>query len=124
MVKEIESTEVAQHNTRNSVWLTIHGKVYDVTDFMDEHPGGEEVLLEVAGRDSTSEFEDVGHSPNAVDMMDKYLVGSLKGAEQVDIKKLTEQKEAKLSAGGQAGIFPGVFVLLGVLALAAAIFYM
>jgi hypothetical protein len=35
--------QVAEHNTRDDIWFAIHGKVYDVTGFLDEHPGGEEV---------------------------------------------------------------------------------
>lgn len=42
-----------------------------------QHPGGEEVLLEQAGREATEAFEDVGHSTDARDMMKKYKVGEL-----------------------------------------------
>ena len=38
------------------------GKVYDVTPFMDDHPGGGEIMLGAAGKDGTDDFEDVGHS--------------------------------------------------------------
>lgn len=38
-----------QHTTKESCWLSIHGKVYDITKYLDEHPGGEDVMLEVAG---------------------------------------------------------------------------
>ena len=37
--------DVATHNTRDDIWFAVHGKVYDVTDFLDEHPGGEEVRM-------------------------------------------------------------------------------
>ena len=55
----------------------IKGKVYDVTKFLDEHPGGEEVLLDVAGGDATQEYDDVGHSDEADALMRDYLVGEL-----------------------------------------------
>ena len=42
-----------------------------------QHPGGEEVLMDSAGRDATSDFEDVGHSEDARKLMKKYLVGKL-----------------------------------------------
>jgi hypothetical protein len=32
-------------------------KVYDVSKFLDEHPGGDQIMLDVAGKDVTSEFE-------------------------------------------------------------------
>jgi cytochrome b involved in lipid metabolism len=36
--------EVAKNNTDDSLWFIIDSKVYDVTDFVDAHPGGEAVL--------------------------------------------------------------------------------
>lgn len=44
-----------------------------------QHPGGDEVLLEEAGRDSTEAFEDVGHSDEARAMLDKMLLGDFHG---------------------------------------------
>ena len=41
--------EVSKHKGKASCWFVIHGKVYDVTKFLEEHPGGDEVLLEAAG---------------------------------------------------------------------------
>merc|ERR1711934_1212990 len=69
--------EVKTHNTKGSAWLVVHNKVYDVTNFMQEHPGGEEVLLDVLGTDSTESFEDVGHSNDARDLLANYLLGEL-----------------------------------------------
>lgn len=42
-----------------------------------QHPGGEEVLLEQAGADATESFEDVGHSTDAREMLEQYLIGEL-----------------------------------------------
>jgi hypothetical protein len=41
--------EVSKHNDRKDCWLIIAGKVYDVSPFMEEHPGGDEVLLACTG---------------------------------------------------------------------------
>ena len=55
--------EIAKHNDASSLWIVLNDKVYDVTEFADEHPGGGDVLLDVAGRkDATESFNDVGHS--------------------------------------------------------------
>ncbi|NXJ85641.1 CYB5B protein, partial [Trogon melanurus] len=69
--------EVAKRNSSRETWLVIHGSVYDVTRFLEEHPGGEEVLLEQAGRDATESFEDVGHSTDAREMLKQYYIGEV-----------------------------------------------
>ncbi|XP_010912953.1 cytochrome b5 [Elaeis guineensis] len=69
--------EVSQHNTNKDCWLVIGGKVYDVTKFLEDHPGGDEVLLSSTGKDATDDFEDVGHSTTARAMMDEYCVGKI-----------------------------------------------
>ncbi|KAL6005680.1 Cytochrome b5 isoform E [Asimina triloba] len=51
--------------------------VYDVTPFMDDHPGGSEVLLAATGKDATSDYEDIGHSDSAKDMMHQYCIGAI-----------------------------------------------
>ncbi|MEJ1270160.1 hypothetical protein NN561_000981 [Cricetulus griseus] len=57
--------------------MVIHGRVYNITRFLSEHPGGEEVLLEQAGADATESFEDVGHSPDAREMLKQYFTGDV-----------------------------------------------
>ncbi|CAN0922688.1 Cytochrome b5 isoform E [Linum grandiflorum] len=69
--------EVSVHNKTKDCWLIISGKVYDVTPFMEDHPGGDEVLLSATGKDATNDFEDVGHSDSAREMMDKYYIGEI-----------------------------------------------
>ncbi|XP_065064801.1 cytochrome b5-like isoform X1 [Rhopilema esculentum] len=90
--KLFSKEEIKQHNDGRSCWLIIHDKVYDVTEFLEEHPGGEEVLLELAGSDGSESFEDVGHSTDAREIMEKYLVGELKEEERV-------KKEPKKDTG-------------------------
>lgn len=43
-----------------------------------QHPGGEEVLIDKAGDEASEEFEDVGHSTDAREMMQEYLIGELR----------------------------------------------
>jgi len=68
--------EVTAKNSKDNLHLLIHGKVYGIAKFLDEHPGGDEVLLGEAGRDATDAFEDVGHSDEAREIMAEYLVGT------------------------------------------------
>ncbi|KAH9307249.1 hypothetical protein KI387_035160, partial [Taxus chinensis] len=70
-------SEVSEHNSNKDCWLVIGGKVYDVTKFMDDHPGGDEVLLSATGKDATDDFEDVGHSDSAREMMEEYYIGEI-----------------------------------------------
>uniref|UniRef100_A0A3B3TQU2 Cytochrome b5 type B n=1 Tax=Poecilia latipinna TaxID=48699 RepID=A0A3B3TQU2_9TELE len=69
--------EVRMHNMSNDTWLIIHNKIYDITSFLEEHPGGEEVLLEQGGSDATESFEDVGHSTDAREMLQQFYIGEL-----------------------------------------------
>ncbi|XP_042776694.1 cytochrome b5 type B isoform X2 [Panthera tigris] len=69
--------EVAKHNSMKEIWLVIHGRVYDITRFLNEHPGGEEVLMEQAGADASESFEDVGHSSDAREMLKQYYIGDV-----------------------------------------------
>ncbi|EJK77498.1 hypothetical protein THAOC_00669 [Thalassiosira oceanica] len=61
--------DVEKHNTDDDVWIAIHGKVYDLTDFAEEHPAGPESILELAGKDGTEEFAAV-HSAGILDDFD------------------------------------------------------
>jgi len=77
IVRKMTRAEVAEHNSSSTAWLIIGNKVYDVTKFLDEHPGGCEVLLEKAGEDRTEAFEDIGHSTDAREMKEQFLVGEI-----------------------------------------------
>jgi len=48
-----------------------------VTKFLEDHPGGDDVLLSSTAKDATDDFEDVGHSTTARAMMDEYLLGEI-----------------------------------------------
>ncbi|CAM9297442.1 unnamed protein product, partial [Lampetra planeri] len=76
-VKYFSLDEVKEHNSCKTTWVVIHHKVYDLTKFLEEHPGGEEVLLEQAGSDATESFEEVGHSGDARDLATHYLIGEV-----------------------------------------------
>ncbi|KAK9761754.1 Cytochrome b5 [Basidiobolus ranarum] len=77
MTKLITATEVSLHNTEQDCWCIINGKVYDCTKFLDDHPGGGEVIVECAGRDATEAFDEIGHSDEATKLLEDLYVGNL-----------------------------------------------
>lgn len=56
-LRKINLLELESHNTEDSLWVVINGKVYDMTEFYRTHPGGPDVILEYAGKDGTERFE-------------------------------------------------------------------
>lgn len=69
--------EAAQHNTPQDCWIVIDGKVYDVGSYLDEHPGGDDVILATTGKDAMDEFEDAGHSKSARELLETFFIGEL-----------------------------------------------
>ncbi|KAL3040313.1 hypothetical protein OYC64_011360 [Pagothenia borchgrevinki] len=76
-VKFFRLSQIEEQNSFKSTWIIINNSVYDVTKFLEEHPGGEEVLREQAGGDATESFEDVGHSNDAREMARGMMIGEL-----------------------------------------------
>lgn len=73
----MELSDIASHNTKSDCWIVINNKVYDVTNYLDEHPGGSSIIIEGSGKDSTEEFNQIGHSKNAHDILTKYEIGHI-----------------------------------------------
>lgn len=85
----LTGAEVAEHNTQQSCWVIVHGKAYDVTEFLPEHPGGMKIILKYAGKDATEEFDPI-HPP---DTLDKYLDKS-KHLGSVDMNTVVKEVKA------------------------------
>ena len=68
--------EVEKHDSAESAWFVYHGKVYDGTPFLKDHPGGADSILLVAGTDATEDFDAI-HSQKAKDMLKEYYIGEL-----------------------------------------------
>lgn len=96
-VPEYTIKDVAQHKAKDDTWIVIHGKVYNITDYIQDHPGGAEALMEVAGEDATTAYEDVGHSEDAREIMNPYLVGVVK-----DAAKFTPAQTVKVVRRGNS----------------------
>ena len=48
--------EIAVHDTKDDLWVVLHDRVFDITPFVAEHPGGESILLSYSGQDATNIF--------------------------------------------------------------------
>jgi len=68
--------EVAAHNTKEDIWIIIENKVYDITTWVDRHPGGYRVLLTQAGEDVTNPFT-VFHPKQVFGRLKPFIVGEL-----------------------------------------------
>jgi cytochrome b involved in lipid metabolism len=67
-LKLLERDEVAHHSTSSSCWVIIHGTVFDVTAFIEDHPGGRSVILRTGGKDATEAFDAV----HSMDLLERY----------------------------------------------------
>ncbi|KAG9234885.1 acyl-CoA dehydrogenase-like protein [Amylocarpus encephaloides] len=88
----ITRDEVARNNTEDSLWLVIDSKVYDVTDFIDAHPGGESVLKQVAGTDATEAFYNL-HRQEVLQKYSSLCIGTIVGEKS----QVLEHKPGDLS---------------------------
>ncbi|KAM0486044.1 hypothetical protein ACHAPX_000745 [Trichoderma viride] len=78
---KLSRAEVERHNTERDCYVTLGNKVYDVTSFLFDHPGGHKLILDYAGKDIKEILEDGvshTHSDAAYDILDDSLVGYLK----------------------------------------------
>ncbi|EGV59963.1 hypothetical protein PSN45_002311 [Yamadazyma tenuis] len=69
--------QVKAHCQPKDLWMIVYNKVYDLTNFIELHPGGIEVMIDCGGVDATEAFDDVAHSDYALDMLQPYFVGDL-----------------------------------------------
>jgi len=113
----IPIADVKARNTSESCYVTIGTKVYDVTDFLDNHPGGGDLILEHGGQDVSEILQDEishAHSEAAYEILDDCLVGFVASGKVLDavtesqhpadIVPLPPSKEgmAELKANGAA----------------------
>jgi cytochrome b5 len=91
--------------------------VYDVSTYLDDHPGGAEVLLDVAGKDADEFFEDIGHSKEAREELKKHLIGHFKldAAAIAAMEKAAADKKALQLANATSPATVAVFAVVAIL---------
>ena len=73
-------SDVASHNSKEyGYWISLGERIYDVTHFMEKHPGGRVILMNSAGRDASAEFKSISHhgNPRIEALLHKLYVGRL-----------------------------------------------
>lgn len=78
-LQSFTAEEVAERNAKagKDCWLIYKNNVYDVTHYVDDHPGGPDLVTDWAGKDCTKAFHDAGHSAEALTDFKKYKIGTL-----------------------------------------------
>ncbi|XP_062345831.1 cytochrome b5 reductase 4 isoform X5 [Cinclus cinclus] len=74
---EVTEDELSKHNKKEDCWICIRGYVYNVTPYMEYHPGGEDELMKAAGTDGTDLFDQVHRWVNYESMLKECLVGRM-----------------------------------------------
>ncbi|KAF2459841.1 FAD binding domain-containing protein [Lineolata rhizophorae] len=77
--KEFTLEEVAKHNKKEDMWVAVKGIVLDLTNWVDEHPGGPQALYTHMGRDATEEFEMLHDDEVIPKYAPEIVIGRVKG---------------------------------------------
>ncbi|XP_061479234.1 cytochrome b5 reductase 4 isoform X2 [Rhineura floridana] len=74
---EVTEEELSKHNKKDDCWICIRGLVYNITPYMEYHPGGEDELMKAAGADGTDLFDQVHRWVNYESMLKECMVGRM-----------------------------------------------
>jgi len=83
---------VSLHNKVDDAWIIIGKKVYNITNFMESHPGGEDLLMQFAGKDATSAFKEIDHTDIALKYRKDLQVGTLQWGGSLKSHSQTHKK--------------------------------
>ncbi len=80
--ENFSTDEISKHNTKNDAWVTFRNNVYDITEFINEHPGGT-VILKALGKDLEDVWSDHNvlwhiNNPHVIKTLNKYKIGTVK----------------------------------------------
>lgn len=97
--REISSEELQKHNKKGDLWISIQGKVYDVSEWVKDHPGGESPLMNLAGQDVTDAFV-AFHPGSAWKYLDKFHIGYLTDYVVSDVSKDFRKLNSEFAKAG------------------------
>merc|ERR1712032_600734 len=116
---EYSLEEVSKHTEDEDLWCVIHDVVVKVPrSFLEDHPGGPEILQSVAGKDVSKDFEDISHSDEAREMIAPWVIGVKEGASDEARRRymVPSAKDVLDLAGGGGSVRFMIPVLVLVLA--------
>lgn len=88
---KIPPSEVKKHKTKYDCWTIYNGKVYNISQYLAYHPGGEPILMKVAGQDCTVQFNKFHKWVNIDSMLSKCIVGVL--GDEIEVIKEEEEED-------------------------------
>eukprot|EP00656_Telonema_subtile_P027170 TRINITY_DN291_c0_g1_i1.p1 TRINITY_DN291_c0_g1~~TRINITY_DN291_c0_g1_i1.p1 ORF type:complete len:130 (+),score=52.43 TRINITY_DN291_c0_g1_i1:185-574(+) len=118
--KVITLAEFNKHQTPTDLWICVRGKVLDVTKYQEDHPGSDTILQDMAGKDATTDFDDVGHTPEAKEVRDSLCIGHIEEEELKTLPGYTEHGEETDSDDSGSS---SAMIVLALLVVAAAVAY-
>lgn len=74
-ISSYTASEVSKHCKSDDAWIIVDKKVYDITSYVDEHPGGDSILKNV-GADSSEGFHGPQHPVSVLDVIREYYIGA------------------------------------------------
>lgn len=98
IVTPVSHAELSKHNRRNDAWIAIRGKVFNVTQYLDFHPGGVDELMKGVGKDATKMFDEVHAWVNYEQLLNKCFIGPLRTMVMID---LNDNKPAPAGANSK-----------------------
>lgn len=69
--------DIEKHNTENDCWIVVKNEVYDISKYLNYHPGGKKILMNFAGKDATEGFNKFHSYINIDRILGSYHVGSI-----------------------------------------------
>lgn len=94
LITNYSEEQVKYHNTSENCWIIIDKRIYNISSYIEEHPGGIDIILQYAGKDATDAYDEIGHSSIANNILNKYAIGTLNNTsiqllrENINIKQI------------------------------------
>jgi len=92
---KVPMSEVKKHNKETDAWVIFNGRVYNVTQYLEYHPGGKAILMKAAGKDATKLFYATHRWVNGEHLLRTCLIGTLVPDEVTQSSQHEEKDEVE-----------------------------